>query len=347
MNAQRTQVDHLHIFGRLLAILTMTMALLAIPVRTYAADIAYDPLWIDFGQVPFGETAEQTLTLTNLDDAELISVSEIVFTFNLGNQFSWSTDKPLPFDIFPSESKVVTFRFTPTMESFSSADVWIYSNADNYPSLYYQLSGEGVLMDPCYPLTSCGAECADLLTDEAHCGACFNVCEAVANGTVECIDGGCTFTCNEGYEPVGDTCVLIGPQDPLAMLQNLIAYAEASIEDGSLVGFFPGTQGPDRLSTFMRMLDGLEITNPFGQVVELDGAVDYLAADKIESAWRLLDKAQLGCDGGWPFTLPPDYVAGDAAYVIHAGLLEIMQALQEQYPDLNLVISEPITRPQR
>jgi len=35
------------------------------------------------------------------------------------------------------------------------------------------------------------------------------------------------------------------------------------------------------------------------------------------------------CDGGWPFTLPPDYVAGDAAYVIHDELINIMEALQE------------------
>ncbi|MFO0561213.1 MAG: FG-GAP-like repeat-containing protein [Polyangiales bacterium] len=54
-------------------------------------------------------------------------------------------------------------------------------------------------------------------TSAMHCGACGRACAAVANATVACSAGTCTFTCNAGFTQMGSACVaiaaprLIGP----------------------------------------------------------------------------------------------------------------------------------------
>ena len=350
MTIQRThQVTTIsHFFS----VFMLTIALLALPTKALATTLEWSPLSIDFGQVPYGTTAYQTLTLTNIDEVEVITINSVEFTFNLMGQFGFETSRPLPAILPPSgdpaSSMEVVFSFTPTEISFSQTDVLITSDSTNKPILDYYLFGEMAQGgDPCYPLTSCSGLCVDLMTDVANCGTCDNVCLNVVNGTVACEYGSCTFTCDNGYEPSGDECVLIGPDDPLLMLQELIVYANQAIEDGTLIGWGPGS-GPDsaaqhRLDAFMGQLQGRVL--PTGE--EVSGAIDYLSVGLIPEAFGALNLAQLRCDGGWPFRLPPDWVAGEAAYVIHEGLIDILLVLQEQYPDLQLIISEPITRPDR
>jgi choice-of-anchor A domain-containing protein len=46
--------------------------------------------------------------------------------------------------------------------------------------------------------TLCGSGCADLIADNANCGACGVVCSA-AHGSASCVNGLCTIVCNRGY----------------------------------------------------------------------------------------------------------------------------------------------------
>jgi hypothetical protein len=52
------------------------------------------------------------------------------------------------------------------------------------------------------PLTAptlCGKECANLLTNVAHCGTCGTACATAPNSTVSCLAGVCAMTCNTGF----------------------------------------------------------------------------------------------------------------------------------------------------
>jgi hypothetical protein len=59
---------------------------------------------------------------------------------------------------------------------------------------------------PAAPLL-CGNDCVDPLTSVNHCGACNAKCAAVANATVACVAGACTFTCKAGFHACGAKCV--------------------------------------------------------------------------------------------------------------------------------------------
>ncbi len=56
------------------------------------------------------------------------------------------------------------------------------------------------------PGTLCGAECVDLDSDEAHCGACDAPCTAPSNGSVACLGGECAIACDAGYHACGAEC---------------------------------------------------------------------------------------------------------------------------------------------
>lgn len=55
---------------------------------------------------------------------------------------------------------------------------------------------------------------AKLATDPLHCGGCNVKCAAVANATVSCSGGACTFACNPGYHACAGACV--SDTDPTA-----------------------------------------------------------------------------------------------------------------------------------
>lgn len=95
-----------------------------VPQTAKAQQLSWDPLWIDFGAVTIGETAYQTLTLTNEDAIDPIAVSGIQFTYNQGGAFAWSA--AVPTEIPPGGSLEVELSFTAMDISFAMADMWIY-----------------------------------------------------------------------------------------------------------------------------------------------------------------------------------------------------------------------------
>lgn len=58
---------------------------------------------------------------------------------------------------------------------------------------------------PAAPLL-CGKDCVDPLTSENHCGGCNVKCPAVANATIACVAGACTFTCKPQFHACAGAC---------------------------------------------------------------------------------------------------------------------------------------------
>lgn len=188
----------------------------------------------------------------------------------------------------------------------------------------------GACASDCGALTDCSGACVDTSTNVFNCGACGNACPAPENATALCTDGGCSFVCDPGYEPVGDECRAISALTPAEMLEALIAFVDEAVADGRLVGL--GTPGAilvqpqsaaHRLLVFTRALDR---------------ALEHLIDGEDDDACERLDYAQIRSDGGFPFVLPPDFVAGEATGQVHEGILEIMAAMDACVP------REPATR---
>ncbi|WP_405225486.1 choice-of-anchor D domain-containing protein [Lentisalinibacter sediminis] len=303
--------------------LLLFLAAASLPLIATAAQLTWSPLYVDFGQVTIGGTAYQTLTLTNEDAGEVITVSAIEFTFNQGGAFTWNA--AVPAEILPGESLDIELSFTPNDWSFAMADMWIYNSSDNAPSLYIQLMGEGIEGDPCAPLTNCYGLCVDLQTDVSNCGTCGNACGPVDNGTVACESGECIVTCDEGYELDGDTCEPVVSESALAMLMTLIDDVDDYVADGTLFGYGPGRSADAHLKNFTRALSDASVNLLVGEEPQVQMACDLL------SVWPRR------CDGAWP--VPPDQLAGEMAYVVSGRIIEVMEAIGAEYP---LVICEPL-----
>jgi hypothetical protein len=47
--------------------------------------------------------------------------------------------------------------------------------------------------------TRCGGSCVDAWNDPSHCGGCNRLCATPVNGSIECSDGACEATCEDGF----------------------------------------------------------------------------------------------------------------------------------------------------
>jgi hypothetical protein len=108
-----------------------------------AVTITWDPLYVDFGQVPIGTTATQHLTLTNAEGStDALTISSIEFTFNQASAFNKSHSM-LPAVLDAGVSLDVVLTFTPNDFSFAMADLLITNTSDNAPSLALSMLGSG------------------------------------------------------------------------------------------------------------------------------------------------------------------------------------------------------------
>ena len=324
MTAPRRRARATRSFSRLLGTCLLSVSILVTPVAAMGAQLSWQPQWVDFGAVALADTAYLTLTLTNEDAVDPITVTGIEFTFNQGAAFAWSA--AVPTEIPPGGFLEVQLSFTPTDadSSFYMADLWIYNDSDNASPLYIQLLGEVSLGDPCSPLANCGGVCVDTQNNVENCGSCFNACPADPHGTSACEAGSCSLTCEVGYEPVGDSCEPIVSQTPLEMLQDLIVFFDESVADGTLVGYGPGASADHRRDALGNMLDEAEA---------------LLVAMELDQACGQLRSIEIKCNGRLIFNGPLDFVAGEASYAVNESILAIMEAIATEYPDVNC---EPI-----
>jgi hypothetical protein len=292
-----------------------------------AQSMHWSPESMNFPDVPYGTTETQTLTLTNADLALPLNINSIEWTFMmyydpLGESlpaFSFAADRLVPSTLLPGESMTIDITFSPIDDgimSFVSAEMRITNTSGNDPSLNFFVVGLGVNDDLCAPMTTCDGLCKDLSSDAQNCGLCDNACSAPANAMANCQAGICGFICDAGYEPVGDGCQLIVEQTLEEMMDNLLAFADQSVENGTLLGLGPGASGPAKRDAFIHHLALAQEWISFG------------TPETLEAACGSLNFNQLRCDGGWPFIMPPDFVAGEAASEIYNRILAIMDLIE-------------------
>ena len=202
---------------RLGAVLLTGFLLFVSPLNSMAQDISWDPQRVGMGcqDVVVGTTATETLTLTNEDAALPVSISGIEWTWNqpgtysLLPQYDFVPDRSIPTILLAGETMAIAILFTPDEAfTFASANLLITNTSANASPLNYWVDGSGAEDDGCAPLISCDGSCVQ--EDLNNCGACGVVCAAPENASgAACESSTCVFTCNEGYEPVGDACLPI------------------------------------------------------------------------------------------------------------------------------------------
>ena len=103
-----------------------------------APDISVAPPSLDFGTVSVGATADLTITIDNIGDADL-NVSGLTTTNGVFTVVSPTTSVIIP----PAGSQVVTLRFTPTAEVTENGDLDIASDDPDQPTVSVSLTGIG------------------------------------------------------------------------------------------------------------------------------------------------------------------------------------------------------------
>ena len=299
-----------------IALVLIVLLLGAAPANAQLME--WDPWTMDFGQVVIGNTEYRTLTLINPEEVEPLRIENIQFTYNQLHQFDFETSQPLPAVIPPGDSLDVVFSFSPIDFSFASMEVRIINDSTNAPSLFYSMLGEGIEADDCFPLTNCGGACVDVTNDVNNCGGCANFCPEPNNASALCETSNCGFACDVGYEPLGDECIPIGTSI-VGLTNLLINYWYAALEPPpTIVGLGAGESAGHRRDAFEHMLL---------RARELVFTGDY------ENACGQLRAAYLKSDGGYPFVMPPDFVAGEATTGLSAHIVAVIEELDGLLPE--------------
>lgn len=101
-------------------------------------DIEVTPTSVDFGTVLIGQSADRTLTVSNVGTAPLV-----VNGFTFGNaQFAWVSPK-LPFTVDAGRRQTVTLRFTPAAAGPQTGTLNMSSNDPDEATVSVELRGAG------------------------------------------------------------------------------------------------------------------------------------------------------------------------------------------------------------
>ena len=194
---------------------------------------------------------------------------------------------------------------------------------------YVPLNDECIPIDLCFPSVNCSGECTDLQNDVNNCGGCDNVCPTPANASALCESANCGFVCDTGYELLDDECVQINISI-VGLTNLLINYWFAALEEPpTIVGFGPGESAVHRRDAIENMLLN---------------AREYVFTGVYDHACGQLRVAYLKMDGGYPFVLPPDFVAGEGVAGLAERVEAVIEGLDELMPD-GCPLPEPKTKP--
>jgi hypothetical protein len=313
----------------LATILLAGFLLLISPLSAVAQSIGWSPDDMFFESTVIGTTATQTLTLANEDAVGPLTVWSIEWIYNEPGEITWTpsyefvANPPAPVILMPGESMEIDITFTAESWSFKMANLLITNSSFNASSLNYFVMGDGVEGDPCAPMTTCDGTCIDTTSDLNNCGSCGNVCPTPENAIATCETSACNFICDDGYEPVGNLCFPIVVDPTLdEMMIDLLTFIHQSLDDGTLVGFGPGASAQNRLDVLLKWLG------------EADDYIININPDtgepepELVSACEKLNEAHLRCDGGYPFRLPPDFIAGESTIAVNSKILNIIDAIE-------------------
>ena len=101
----------------------------------------------------------------------------------------------------------------------------------------------------------------------------------------------------------------VGQEEPPTSVADILAFFDASVADGTLVGYGPGKSADGRLGAMRNMIEAS------GDLID-DGF--------IEEACQQLTDAYNRCDG---LDRPPEFVAGPAASTLANMILDLMGCL--------------------
>lgn len=103
-----------------------------------APNLEIDPASLDFGQIYAGQSADNSVTLSNTGTDTLIIASAS------SNNSAFVGLTPLPVSLAPGESTEFTIQFNPDSESNFDGELTLTSNDSSNPTTLLGLSGEGV-----------------------------------------------------------------------------------------------------------------------------------------------------------------------------------------------------------
>lgn len=106
-------------------------------------DIEVTPTNVDFGTVPLGQSADRTLTVSNVGAAPLVVNG---FTFD-NAQFAW-VSPTLPFTVEAGSRKTVSLRFTPAVAGPQAGTLNVGSNDPDEVTVSISLRGLGTTTAP-------------------------------------------------------------------------------------------------------------------------------------------------------------------------------------------------------
>jgi len=249
------------------------------PCVTTPADIAVDPLAINFGSVPLGEKVTGNEIVVSNVGGETLTVESLTFTGDIADNVTLGQSTPAtPFDIPSGQSAIVGVVYQPTELGVETGTLDIASNDEDQPVVSVELTGEGVSPPPdvCVPIADptkldfgvlvAGRDSLELGTTVTNLGdtAC------VANVSVpNCIDGEFTLT-----SPASVTI------DPGASTDVTVVYAPINV-------------GIDNCRIDFQVPQLLTLTVP----MEGEGVVD-LPSDYEITMFRAQANTSLTCSGG-------------------------------------------------
>ncbi len=118
------------------------------PIAPIEPDIAVDPLFIDFGEVPVGSSSTETFTISNSGSDNLTGTinSPAPFTVSESNKSSFKEDgkNSLSYTVNPGSSKEFDITFAPTSVNCFSDNVYVLSNDPDSPSINIAVTGCGM-----------------------------------------------------------------------------------------------------------------------------------------------------------------------------------------------------------
>jgi hypothetical protein len=114
---------------------------------------------------------------------------------------------------------------------------------------------------------------------------------------------------DEGTVFVGLSGVGNGGVTPPVSVAEILAFFDASVADGTLIGNGPGNSADGRLNALRN---------------QIEAAGDLIDGGYIDEACQQLLDAYQRCDG---LPRPPEFVAGDAAQTLAVKILDLMGAL--------------------
>lgn len=133
-----------------LIISLFALMLLLLPMSVVAENIGVDPTSWDYGEVQVGDVETAVFTISSLGPYDMI-VDDIAIRYDVTGSFEITSITsngeviidPF-FEIVVGDQAEIEVIFMPQIEGMATAQLYVSSDAANYPTLYIPLQGEGI-----------------------------------------------------------------------------------------------------------------------------------------------------------------------------------------------------------